>query len=230
MAVLIEKLGRAPKALLFDLDGTLIDSVPDLAKAIDAMLSAAQLPLAGEQRVRAWVGNGARQLVLRALAHAHQCAEEKINTTELNEQHQQFLNCYRQTSTLHSKLYDGVLEALDYWQVQGVKMALVTNKPEEFIRPLLQRFGMDDYFSVLVGGDSLATRKPSPEPLLHAAQLLKVSAPECVMIGDSVNDVEAARAANMPVICVSYGYNHGEPISSAHPDILVERLDQLIQQ
>ena len=109
-------------------------------------------------------------------------------------------------------------------------MALVTNKPEEFIRPLLQRFGMDGYFSVLVGGDSLATRKPSPEPLLHAAQLLKVSAPKCVMIGDSVNDVEAARAANMPVICVSYGYNHGEPISSAHPDILVDRLDQLIQQ
>ena len=220
-------LGRAPKGLLFDLDGTLVDSVPDLAVAVDAMLVAAQLPLAGEERVRAWVGNGARKLVLRALAFARQCPEEHFNGEAFDRHYQQFLLAYRQSGTQHSRLYPGVLTALDYWQQQGIKMALVTNKPAEFIELILKQFQIDRFFSVLIGGDSLPSCKPNPEVLLYACQQLSLSVSECIMVGDSVNDVAAARAAGMAVACVSYGYNHGEPIKRSNPDLVVDHFDQL---
>lgn len=215
------------KGLLFDLDGTLIDSVPDLAVAIDAMLAEAQLPKAGEENVRKWVGNGAKKLVQRALAFAKGCDESSIEDAELEHHHQQFLTAYRLASSQYSQLYEGVLPALKAWHQQGLLMALVTNKPYEFIAPLLKQFAIDKYFSVLVGGDSLPSRKPSPEPLLHACDALGLTVKDCLMIGDSRNDVEAARAADMPVACVSYGYNHGEPIEHTRPDVMVDRLTQI---
>lgn len=215
------------KGLLFDLDGTLIDSVPDLAVAVDAMLGKARLPKAGEARVREWVGNGAKKLVQRALAFAKGCDESSIEDAELEKHHQQFLNDYRLASSQYSQLYEGVLPALHAWHQQGLAMALVTNKPYEFIAPLLKQFAIDQCFSVLVGGDSLPNRKPSPEPLLHACDALGLTVKDCLMIGDSRNDVEAARAAGMPVACVSYGYNHGEPIADTQPDVIVDQLTQI---
>lgn len=227
MPVFTKLIGRSPKGILFDLDGTLVDSVPDLAVAVDAMLAGADLPLAGEDNVRSWVGNGARKLVERALAFATFRPESELDKTELDSHHQQFLRFYRDSSAQYSKLYEGVLPALNYWQEQGIKMALVTNKPSEFIGPLLKRFQIDQFFSVLVGGDSLPESKPAPEPLLYASQELGLAVDDCIMLGDSRHDVDAARAANMSVVCVSYGYNHGEPIQVSSPDAIVDRLDEL---
>ena len=221
-------LGQAPTGLLFDLDGTLLDSVPDLATAVDAMLLGANLPLAGEPRVRDWVGNGAKVLVERALAYAHNCEREEVERAELLYQHQQFLAFYRECSSLHSKLYEGVMPALQHWQQQGLKMAIVTNKPAEFITPLLERFQLRGFFSVLVGGDTLVTRKPDPAPLLYACKQLQLNSSECLMIGDSETDVRAAKAASIPVVAVSYGYNHGQPISASQPDLIVDSLQELI--
>ncbi|WP_339673317.1 phosphoglycolate phosphatase [Dasania marina] len=210
------------QGLLFDLDGTLLDSVPDLAVAVDTMLAAAALPLAGEQRVRTWVGNGAKVLVQKALAYAHDT--DVLDKSELLHYQQQFLRFYRECSGQHSALYPDVLAALQHWQRQGLAMAVVTNKPAEFIPHLLQQFQLQEFFSSCVGGDSLAQRKPHPAPLRHACQALGLAASRCVMIGDSSVDVAAARAAGMPVACVSYGYNQGQPISAANPDIVVDSL------
>lgn len=230
MTAVLAKLlgGDAPNALLFDLDGTLLDSVPDLAVAVDAMLMAANLPVAGEARVRDWVGNGAKVLVERALAFAHQCDREEVERGELLYQHQQFLSFYRECSSMQSRLYDGVLPALNHWQQQGIKMAVVTNKPAEFITPLLERFEIRDFFMSLVGGDTLLLRKPDPAPLRYACKQLGVKESQCVMIGDSETDVLAAKAAEIPVVCVSYGYNHGQPISASQPDLIIDSLSDLI--
>ena len=227
-AALAKILGHEPKGLLFDLDGTLLDSVPDLAAAVDAMLLAANLPLAGEQRVRDWVGNGAKVLVERALAFAHRCQREEIERAELLYQHQQFLAFYRECSSLHSQIYPGVMPVLKHWQQQGVKMAIVTNKPQEFVAPLLARFQLDEYFLLSVGGDTLAARKPDPAPLHYACEHLQLPISDCVMIGDSETDVKAAKAAGMPVVAVSYGYNHGRPISDSQPDLVVDSLQELL--
>jgi phosphoglycolate phosphatase len=202
--------------------------VPDLAVAINAMLMAANLPLAGEPQVRDWVGNGAKVLVEHALAFAYQCDRAEVARDELRYQYQQFLVFYRESSSQQSHLYKGVAPALQHWRRQGLKMAVVTNKPAEFITPLLERFNLQDYFSVLVGGDTLLQQKPDPAPIQYACKELDLSVDQCIMIGDSCTDVGAARAANMTVACVSYGYNHGVPIEETRPDIVVDSLSDLI--
>lgn len=223
-------LDKPARALLFDLDGTLVDSVPDLAAAIDAMLVDRGYAPAGEQRVRHWVGNGAVKLVQRALTHARQ-GDDPIQSNEPQDwqsAHQCFLKHYGRLSPDFSCLYPGVHEAITVWHQQGVAMAVVTNKPKQFVPEILQHFALDIFFPVIVGGDCLPQRKPSPEPLYFACEQLSVSASECIMIGDSKNDVGAARAADMPVACVSYGYNHGEPIEQSGPDIVVDSLVELL--
>jgi len=231
LSVLNTLLDKPARALLFDLDGTLVDSVPDLAAAIDAMLIDMGYKPAGEQRVRHWVGNGAVKLVQRALTYAQQGDESTLldeNLQDWQSAHQCFLKHYGRLSPDFSCLYPGVIEAITAWHQQGVAMAVVTNKPKQFVPEILQHFALDIFFPVIVGGDCLLQRKPSPEPLYFACEQLSVSANECIMIGDSKNDVGAARAAGMSVACVSYGYNHGEPIERAKPDIVVDSLMQLL--
>lgn len=208
-----------PQAVLFDLDGTLVDSAPDLAVAMDNVLRALSLPLAGEDRVRGWVGNGAKKLVQRSLAFALRQDENEIDDQQIDSTLDLFLEEYRQTNGLYSHLYPGVVDALKVWRSHQVPMAVVTNKLIEFVPSLLSGLDIDHYFVALVGGACTPEKKPSAKPLLHACKTLHVAPEKCLMIGDSRNDVEAARAARMPVAAVSYGYNHGEPIALSHPDI-----------
>lgn len=216
-----------PAALLFDLDGTLVDSVPDLSEATDAMLKDLDFSLAGEHLVRQWVGNGARRLVQRALAHALKTEEQKITSDFIDQAQQLFLNHYHQSSGRHSRLYDGVFESLSQWQKQQRAMAVVTNKPIEFVPQLLADLSLNSFFKVLVGGDSTAKKKPNPQPLLFACEQLHVDPQQCLMVGDSRNDVLAAKAAHMPVIAVDYGYNHGEPITDCNPDCVVSCFSEI---
>jgi phosphoglycolate phosphatase len=212
-----------PSALLFDLDGTLIDSVPDLAQAVDRMLTDLGRVAAGEARVRTWVGNGSRRLVERALAHAGVAHDEAA----LDAAQQRFFNYYEACCTERSQLYDGVMTCLRKWADLGVPMACVTNKPGRFTGPLLDHFRLSALLPVAVSGDTLATRKPAPEMLLHACRLLGVEPAAAWMVGDSRNDVLAARAAGMAAICVSYGYNHGRPVAEEEPDRLLDSLAEL---
>ncbi len=216
-------LGDAPlQAILFDLDGTLVDSVPDLAAAMDAALQHCGLPVAGEERVRSWVGNGAVKLVARALHWAVETEVAQVQSAQQQLLLEAFYRAYAEDSSSRSRLFDGVLEALQYWRDAGVKMACVTNKPERFTHPILAEFGLQALLPVVVGGDTLAQRKPDPAPLRLACERLGVAVENAVMVGDSCNDIDAAHALGMPAACVSYGYNHGAPIADAGADLLVD--------
>lgn len=221
-------LGRPPAALLFDLDGTLVDSAPDLAAALDATLVYGGYAAAGLDAARGWVGNGARKLVQRALAHGRGCDESRLSDTEIDALLPYFFQEYESGCTRQTVLYPGVPEALESWHASGIRMACVTNKPERFARTIIRHFGLDALMPVVLGGDSLATRKPAPEPLWEACRQLSVAVDDTIMVGDSTNDVLAARAAGMPVIAVPYGYNYGGDIADAKPDAIAERFDLLL--
>jgi phosphoglycolate phosphatase len=217
-----------PKELvLFDLDGTLIDTVPDLADAIDSMQSELGLPLRGEAKVRTWVGNGIERLVKRALTDGDDSTEPApdLYAHALSI----FMDHYAARPYGRSKFYPGVTECLEHLQQAGYRLACVTNKRSRFTDLLLRAVGIHDLFELVISGDTLARRKPDPLPLLHASQHFDVGPERALMVGDSLNDVRAARAAGMQVLCVSYGYNCGRDIREDQPDLIVDSLAELIE-
>ncbi|MCG7601989.1 phosphoglycolate phosphatase [Halomonas sp. McH1-25] len=213
------------RLVTFDLDGTLIDSVPDLAVAVDAVLAEHGHPAAGEERVAGWVGNGSRTLVERALRHA---SGQEPDTRMLDRAHDAFLYHYGRAPSERTRLFPGVREALAALHDRGLTLAIITNKPHAFIAPILEALELDGYFDYAVGGDSLAQKKPDPAPLLHVAERFSIPPQACLMVGDSRHDVEAGRRAGFRTLAVPYGYNHGEPVAASRPDFLVESLAELV--
>lgn len=211
--------GEWPALILFDLDGTLVDSAPDLALAVDAMLARLSRPAAGEAKVREWIGNGATVLVQRALADsADPALVARVDAQLLAEAQALFREEYSRVNGAQTRLYAGLPALFHDWIERGAQLAVVTNKPKPFTDPLLESMGIAEHFALVVGGDCLPERKPHPMPLLHVAATLGVPPSRVLMVGDSRNDVLAARAADMPVICRRDGYNHGEPIELSTPD------------
>lgn len=219
--------GQPPAAVLFDLDGTLLDSVPSLAAALDRVLLALDRPPAGIDAVRAWVGNGAQTLIERALAGNH-AARPPADGALVAQALALFLDYYGEQPTAGTLLYPGVVETLERLSQRRVPMAIVTNKPARFVAPLLDSFAIGHHFSLLLGGDSLAQQKPAPQPLLYAADHFGVAAARCLMVGDSITDVRAARAAGMPVAWVSYGYHQGLSAAQLGADWAVDSLTELL--
>jgi phosphoglycolate phosphatase len=207
--------------ILMDLDGTLVDSVPDLAYCIDAMLERLGRPPRGEAAVRTWVGNGVERLVQRALTGR---LEGEADAAYFERAQRIFLDLYRANTSERSHLYPGVRDGLDYLKTAGYPLGCVTNKPAQFAEPLLRDLGVRDYFGIVVSGDTLPRRKPDPLPLLHAAAHFGVEPGDALMVGDSVSDVKAARAAGFAIVCMTYGYNHGVDIRTAHPDAVIDSL------
>lgn len=216
--------GQLPQLVMFDLDGTLVDSVPDLAAAVDQVLALRGRPAAGIERVREWVGNGALVLVRRALAGSIDHAE--VDDAEAQAALADFLHAYSGGHTA-TTVYPGVPKLLDWLRARGVALAVITNKPERFVAPLLEEKGLG-HFDWIIGGDTLPLKKPDPAGLLQVMASAGATAQRSLFIGDSRNDVLAARAAGVPVVAVSYGYNHGRPVAMENPDLLVDSLDALI--
>ncbi|REC96616.1 phosphoglycolate phosphatase [Kushneria indalinina] len=214
--------------ILYDLDGTLIDSAPDLALAVDEMMKAMDLSPVGIDRVRDWVGNGSRRLVERALLHAGAFGGQGPDSAQLDDALALFMQFYEQHMMSNTYCYPGVIDCLEAQRERGIAQALVTNKPSRFIDPLLEAMGLDGFFSHALGGDALAQKKPDPTPLLHIAGLLDIAPERVLMIGDSRSDVQAARAAGCRCLAVTYGYNHGEPIAALNPDHLLDSLEELV--
>ena len=212
------------EAIFFDLGGTLVDSVPDLAMAVDTMLAQLGLPSRGEERVRRWVGNGVDNLIRRALAND---MAGQISERLFNQARPLFKAAYRSHICVYSRLYPGVLEGLDTLHKRGFKLACVTNKSGEFTVPLLEQIGIKGFFEVAIGGEAVSHKKPAPDALLLCAERLGVDMARGLMVGDSVNDVSAARHAGCPVVCVPYGYNHGRDIREAHPDLVIDSIAEL---
>ena len=213
-----------PKLVMIDVDGTLVDSVPDLAYCVDQMMIKLNRPEIGVERVRHWVGNGVPRLVERALIGQLDGSPTK---EEFDKAYPIFLDLYSENSSVRSHLYEGVKEGLDYLKSKNYLMGCVTNKAEQFTLPLLKTLGIFDYFKIVISGDTLDKKKPDPLPLIHGASFCNVNPKECLMLGDSVSDVRAARAAGFDIVCMSYGYNHGNNIADENPDLVIDSMKQL---
>ncbi|MCJ8170281.1 phosphoglycolate phosphatase [Atopomonas sediminilitoris] len=225
MTALERLCGGWPQLVMFDLDGTLVDSVPDLAAAIDVMLLQLGRAPAGVAQVRDWVGNGALVLVRRALANSFN--HEQVDEAQAAQALALFEQAYAKPHAA-TRVYPGALEFVQTLAARGTPLALVTNKPSRFLPALLAQVGMADVFRWQIGGDTFAAKKPDPFALHWLLQQAAAPAAQTLFVGDSRNDVLAARAAGVPMAAVSYGYNHGRPIGEEAPDWLGEDLRALL--
>ena len=213
-----------PKLIMIDVDGTLVDSVPDLAYCVDELMIAMGRDKWGEAKVRHWVGNGVPKLVERSLTGE---LEGTVNKDDFDKAYPIFLDLYADNTSGRSSLYDGVREGLDYLKSQDYTLGCVTNKAKQFTHPLLKDLGIFDEFEIVISGDTLEKKKPDPMPLLHAAKHFNIEPKESMMLGDSISDVKASRAAGFEIICMSYGYNHGDDIRDANPDLVIDSMAEL---
>lgn len=209
------------KAVLIDLDGTLADSVPDLAVATNLMLRETGSPDLPESVIRTFVGKGIPRLVERALTGT---LDGTVDKRALDAALPVFERHYLAVNGKHTTLFPGVIDGLDALRAAGLPLACVTNKAGRFTLPLLEQLGIARYFALVIAGDTLPQKKPDPAPLLHACRHFNIAANEMLMIGDSMNDAEAARAAGCPVFCVSYGYNEGQDVRALDVDAIVASL------
>jgi len=207
-------------AILIDLDGTLLHTAPELAAAANRMLDEMERPAVSQDLLISYIGNGVSWLVKRALTgdmHAEPDTELFNQALPIFERHYHEL-------LLQSKPFDGVIAGLDAMKAAKFHLGCITNKLKSFTEPLLEGTGLAHYFELVLSGDSLPEKKPHPMPLLHAAQFFRVPVEQVLLIGDSLNDTVAARAAGCPVICVPYGYNHGEPVDTLDLDAVIDTL------
>ncbi|HEX6590675.1 MAG TPA: phosphoglycolate phosphatase [Moraxellaceae bacterium] len=219
---LFATLGASPKLVMFDLDGTLVDSVADISLSLNRALADIGLPAVTEVQVRTWVGRGASRLVYCVLEHQHRAPALH------DELLARFMARYQESVCEVSTVYPGGRELLLACKAAGLALACVTNKPYAPARALLEALDILQPFDLLLGGDSLPHKKPHPLPLQHCLQHFGLRPEQALMVGDSRNDVEAARAAGVKVVALPWGYNHGEPIEAARPDWLVDSLTELL--
>jgi phosphoglycolate phosphatase len=209
------------KAVVIDLDGTLLDTAPDLAHAAELMMAELGLPAVPLDTIKTYIGNGVSRLAKRVLSGS---MDAEPDAELFARAYPIYLKHYGAHVSLHSRPFPGVVAGLDAFKAMGVHVACITNKAEAFTVPLLRDTGLLDYFELVLSGDTLPKRKPDPLPLLHACQHFGIEPHELLLIGDSLNDTQAARAAGSPVFCVPYGYNRGRPVAELDLDAVVPSL------
>ncbi len=216
---------KEKELIIFDFDGTLINSIPDLTLAINKMLSHYNLSPLSIEQVTPFIGNGAKPLVKRAL----EATVDKNNLVniEFNEAFEIYLSAYKEITCQDTFMYPGVLETLKHLDNKGYKMAICTNKPFKFIEPILDTLKIKHFFKLWIGEDSLAEKKPNALPLVHLVNSLNSTIEKSIMVGDSKNDILAAQNAQMESIGVSYGYNYNENISDYSPTLVIDNFADL---
>ena len=212
------------EAYLFDLDGTLVDSAPDIGAALNYSLQQASLPVVSLDLVRHWIGHGSRTLVRQALLHRQMQPENRLIDQLLGP----FLSYYVEHIADHSQLYPNTMATLLELKQRGARLAIVTNKLTELSLPLLTALDLKTHFDLIVCGDTTAKPKPAPDPIQHVLDLFKVAPEQALMIGDSDADIGAARAAHVDVVCLRDGYNHGVDVASLNPDKVVDSIKELL--
>jgi phosphoglycolate phosphatase len=211
------------KTIMFDLDGTLFNTAPQIAEAANQMLAYLELPALPYHQVKSYIGEGAQVLIKR-------CLTGQLNTepeAALFEQAQPLFFEYYANNVIDSQPFDGVIEGLYEIKKKGVRMACVTNKPEKFTMPLLQQSGLIGYFELVISGDTLAKKKPDPLQLHHICAEFNVMEMEAMLVGDSATDIAAAHAAGCFIVAVPYGYNQGRPIDESKVDAIILDLTEL---
>jgi phosphoglycolate phosphatase len=207
-------------AVVIDLDGTLLHTAPQLSDAANRMLRDMDYPPASQELLSSYIGNGISWLVKRALTgemHSSPDAALYNHALPIFEKHYTEL-------LLQSEVFDGVIDGLNAMKAAGFRLGCITNKVERYTTPLLAGIDLTKYFEIVLAGDTLPEKKPHPMPLLHAAKFFGVPIEKLLLIGDSLNDALAARAAGCPVFCVPYGYNHGEPVETLDLDAVITNL------
>ncbi|MBF5040512.1 phosphoglycolate phosphatase [Methylophilus sp. 13] len=212
------------KLVMFDLDGTLLDTAPQIAEAANRMLVALGKPMLPQAQIATYIGEGVQNLIKRCLTGSVQVEPE----ADLFAQAQPLYHDFYTANATQSQPFAGVVPALQQLKKQGYRLACVTNKPEKFTLPLLQQAGLADFFEVIISGDSLPKKKPDPLPLLHICQKLGVLPAEAVLVGDSETDIQAAHAAGCFVVTVPYGYNQGREIDVATVDATVQQFTEVV--
>ena len=209
------------EALIFDLDGTLVDTAPDLMAATNHIMALEGRPAVSEAQIRQFVGHGAMDLIKRGMAATGSVPDD----VRLKILHQQLLDYYGDNIATHSKLFDGLLPLLDKAAERGLKMGVCTNKVEGLSYKLLDEIGIAKYFTAVVGGDTLPIMKPDPEPYFEVARRLGVDASRSIMFGDSETDIRTAQNAGVPVIAVSFGYTI-QHVSHFKPTHVIDHYDE----
>lgn len=215
------------KLIAFDLDGTLLDSVPDLAVAADQAVQALGYPGVSEEKVRDYVGNGADVLVGRALSQS-MTIDPELSSELLVKARELFDDFYDKSGHKLSHLYPAVKETLSELQQAGFTLALVTNKPSKFVPEILEQHGIDKFFVDVLGGDAFPEKKPNPVALNWLMEKHNCQPQEMLMVGDSKNDILAAKNAGCYSFGLTYGYNHGEPIAASKPDFVADIIADLV--
>ncbi|MEO1889317.1 MAG: phosphoglycolate phosphatase [Cycloclasticus sp.] len=218
------------KLMAFDLDGTLLDSVPDIAQAVAHTMAELKLPAREQEQVRGWIGSGAQLLIKRALSGD---IKGDVPDDVFEKAYPVFLKYYAEFLNKDSVIYEGVISTLAAFKASGIKLACITNKPSQFTVPLLDDIGLSQYFDKVACGDTYAQRKPHPMPLLEVAEFFSVSPEQSIMVGDSVNDIKAAQAAGFYSICVDYGYHGDYDVHQLGADVVIShfsQINQLLQQ
>ncbi len=208
-------------AAIVDLDGTMVDTLGDFDAVLNLVLSELALPPIDRAFVGRTVGKGSEHLIRSTLAHVGADAGLYERAWAL------YQTRYERVNGEHSEVYPGVVEGLERLAASGLRLACLTNKPGAFARELLRKKGLGQHFAVVFGGDAFERKKPDPLPLLKTCEALGTSPARTLMVGDSSNDARAARSAGCPVVLVSYGYNHGEPVAAAGADAVVDRIDAI---
>lgn len=214
-----------PRLVIFDLDGTLVDTVPDIAVALNSALADLQLPTVSTNDVRCWVGNGARVLCGRAISRS---AVDQADPELANELLSRFLDRYAERTCAESRIYDGVEPLLTWLGEREIKLAIATNKPLQHTEILLDALSLRSRFGIVLGGDSAARKKPDPAALHECLRYFGLNPQHALMVGDSENDIEAARAAGIDSVCVTYGYNQGRDVHDLGANLVVDSLAELI--
>ena len=213
--------------LIFDLDGTLINSALDLALAINYMLKTLEADTFTEEIIHGWVGNGALTLVKRALS-GNRTVDKKLDKAYVQKALKIFLDYYEKNLCNATVPYPHVISTLTTLK-EKYTLAIVTNKPFVFVSPILKSLEMDGLFELILGGDSLKEKKPHPMPLHYVCEKLEVSVADAVMVGDSKNDILSANACGMDSVGVTYGYNYGEDIGMHKPTVILDDFSELLK-
>lgn len=211
------------KLLIFDLDGTLINSIPDLALAINKMLDSLELEPIPFETIKNFIGNGAKTLVSRSLSFTNQNNSEELFEFAFPK----FMDFYKNNPCEKTLLYPGVNDTLQYLKDEDYKMVICTNKPVDFVEPILEKLEIKKYFDSWIGENSLDEKKPSAVPLNHLADQANIPIENCLMIGDSKNDILAANNAKMESVGITYGYNYNEDITKYNPTVVLNDFTHL---
>ena len=219
-----------PQAMIFDLDGTLAHTLPQLSLAVRKVAQEMGLPLPNDQTMSQFVGNGVTMLLGRVIMGRHDIDLAQVPQEKMQEARALFNRFYQEGLSRDFVVYPGVVEGLTYFHSCGIKLGVVTNKPNIFAQPLLGFMGLKPFFAQILGGEVLKERKPDPTPVLYVLDKMGADPQQSLMVGDSINDVKAGQNAHMVTVAFTYGYNGGYDLhTSCNPDYLFSRFDELTE-